>query len=305
MCAKKAGRCSTTRLLNEPPMKWLELCIKVPEEFVEPVSYLFTRYGRALSVEKADGGHVVMRTYLPATSQEQKARIEVGVRLIASLRPISELHVRPVEEVDWKEAWKRHFHLLRVGRSLVIKPTWIQYQAQPGELVVELDPGMAFGTGHHPSTRTCLEALEEHMNQGMRVLDLGTGSGILTMAAIKLGAESVVALDIDPTAVKVARQNFRDNGASSRVSLARGTIPHSLTRDKLFDLVVANITARVIKEKAPHLLEALAPGGILIVSGIIEEQRQTVEATLLSLGLSYLKTRSLDDWATLVFTRTR
>ena len=286
-------------------MKWLELCIKVPEEFVEPVSYLFTRYGRALSLEKADEGHVVMRTYLPATSQQRLARIEVGVRLIVSLRPTGDLQVRPLEEVQWKEEWKRHFHLLRVGRSLVIKPSWIEYQAQPEDLVVELDPGMAFGTGHHPSTRTCLEALEEHFIPEMKVLDLGTGSGILTLAAIKLGADGVVALDIDPSAVKAARQNFRQNGVASRVHLARGTIPHSLTQGKNFDLVTANINSRVIKEKAPDLLEALAPGGIIIASGIIEEQKQAVETTLLTVGLLHLKTYTLEDWCTMVFARNR
>ncbi len=284
-------------------MKWLELSIKVPGEFVEPVSYLFSRYGQVLSMEDADGGWVVIRTYLSAASRQRLARIEIGVRLMASLRPIGELQFKALEEREWRDEWKRYFHLLRISRSLVVKPSWIEYKAQPGERVVELDPGMAFGTGHHPSTHTCLEALEERIRRGMRVLDLGTGSGILTMAALKLGAGSVVALDIDPSAIKAARQNIKSAGLGSTVRLAKGTLPHPLAQDKSIDLVAANINAMIIKEKAPQLLEVLAPGGILIVSGIIEDKREGVEETLRGLGLAHLKTHSLEDWNTLVYTR--
>ena len=199
-------------------MSWQELSIRVPYEYVEPVSYLFGRYGRGLSMErvrepgrKRDASDLVlMRTYLPANSRQRLARIEVGLKLVAILEPMEDLTITPVpEEQDWESEWRSHFDLLRVGRHLVIKPTWIDYEEGPGDILIELDPGMAFGTGYHPTTYTCLEALEDIVKPGMAVLDVGTGSGILAITAAKLGASRVVALDIDPQAVRAARQNFR------------------------------------------------------------------------------------------------
>lgn len=144
-------------------MAWQELSIRVPYEYVEPVSYLFSRYGRGLSMERepaqkqAGTDLVLMRTYLPANSRQRLARIEVGLKLIAILEPMEGLIITPVpEEQDWQSQWRSHFDLLRVGRQLVIKPTWIEYEEQPGDVLIELDPGMAFGTGYHPTTYTCL-----------------------------------------------------------------------------------------------------------------------------------------------------
>ena len=146
-------------------MAWQELSIRVPYEYVEPVSYLFGRYGRGLSMERVrepephqDGaGLVLMRTYLPANSRQRLARIEVGLKLVAILEPMEDLTITPVpEEQDWESEWRSHFDLLRVGRHLVIKPTWIDYEEGPGDVLIELDPGMAFGTGYHPTTYTCL-----------------------------------------------------------------------------------------------------------------------------------------------------
>ena len=151
-------------------MSWQELSIRVPYEYVEPVSYLFGRYGRGLSMErvrepgrKRDASDLVlMRTYLPANSRQRLARIEVGLKLVAILEPMEDLTITPVpEEQDWESEWRSHFDLLRVGRHLVIKPTWIDYEEGPGDILIELDPGMAFGTGYHPTTYTCLEALED------------------------------------------------------------------------------------------------------------------------------------------------
>ena len=200
----------------------------MPSEFVEPVSYLFGRYGNGLSMEKVGEGEVLLRTYLTSTATQKRARIEVGVKLVGSLRPIGGLRIKEIEENDWQESWKDQFTLLRVGRRLVIKPPWIPYEAHDGELVLEIDPGLAFGTGHHPTTQMALEELERLSPSGMRVLDVGTGSGVLSIAAIRLGAKRVTALDVDSTAVKMARRALRANRVTDKVSLGRGSLPHSL-----------------------------------------------------------------------------
>ena len=170
-------------------MTWHENTITVPFEYVEPISYLFDRYGHGMSMEVLGANEVLLRTYLPSTSRQRLAPIEVGVKLVGILQPLGELLVDSLDDdEDWHNAWKSHFHLLKLGRHLVIKPSWIDYQPEPEDRVIDLDPGLAFGTGYHPTTYTCLEVLERLVHPGAAVLDLGTGSGILTIAAIKLGA---------------------------------------------------------------------------------------------------------------------
>ncbi len=284
-------------------MIWQELSIKAPWEYVEPISYLFNRYGHGLSIEDTGDDLVHLRTYLPSTSKRRLARIEVGVNLVRVLQPMGELMVQPLEEADWEIAWKAHFSLLKVGRRLVIKPSWIDYEPGPEDVVIELDPGMAFGTGYHPTTNMCLEALEGLVQPGNRVLDLGTGSGILTIAASRLGAASVLALDIDPVAVTAARKNFKASRLAGKVRISRGTLPHRLAQDDGFELAVANISAKVIQSKAPYILQALKPGGMLIASGIIQKQQQELEETLVNTGFSHLETHTVDDWAALVLSK--
>ena len=280
-------------------MEWLELSVQVPPEFVEPVSYLFGRYGNGLSMEKVENGEVLLRTYVTSTATQKRARIEIGVKLIGSLRPIGGLCVRKIEETNWEEAWKDQFTLLRVGRRLVIKPPWIPYEARDSELVLEIDPGLAFGTGHHPTTQMVLEELERLSPAGMRVLDVGTGSGVLSIAAVRLGAMRVTALDVDPTAVKMARQAIRANKVTDRVSLGRGSLPHSLAPADAFDLAVANISAKVISNLAPEILRCLGPGGILVVGGFLDKQEEQVAQRLREVGFSIGNRHSMEDWVTL------
>ena len=171
-------------------LAWQELSITVPHEFVEPISYLFGRYGKGVSTELAADGQVLLRTYITTGSRQRMARIDVGVRLVRSIEPIGELIVRELpEDEDWMNSWKSHFEILRIGQRLVIKPTWLDLDSDigPDDIIIELDPGIAFGTGYHPTTSTCLEAMEKHISPGMTVLDLGSGSGILTIAGINWG----------------------------------------------------------------------------------------------------------------------
>lgn len=285
-------------------MAWQEISIGVPHEYVEPISYLFSRYGRALTLERDGKDRVVLRTYLPAASRQRLARIEIGVKLVSAIQPLGELSVKALpEDTDWQNSWKSHFGLLRVGRRLVVRPSWIEYQAAPEEVIIEIDPGMAFGTGYHPTTHTCLEALEEVLRPGMEVLDLGTGSGILAIAASKLGAARLVALDIDPQAVRAARQNFRRTGITRSVALSQGSVPHPLVGQALFDVAVANISARGVRDRAPYVVPALRPGGIFIASGMLKEQQEEVCPVLLELGWHLAQQWPRDEWVTLGFRR--
>ena len=282
-------------------MTWKEISIGVPHEYVEPISYLFSRYGRGLVMESDGPDRIMLKTYLPANSRQRLARIEVGVKLVSLIEALGELTFKEVTEEGWQEAWKSHFDLLKIGRSLVIKPTWIDYQPEAEDIVIEIDPGMAFGTGYHPTTYTCLEAMEQLLKAGASVLDLGTGSGILAIAAVRLGASSVVAMDIDSQAIRAARQNLRRTRTLQKTALVQGSLPHPKAAPGQFDFAVANISARAICDRAPFIVSALGEKGILIASGMLRSQAQEVSDTLAGLGFSAVQQWFRDDWVTLAF----
>ena len=285
-------------------MAWQELSITVPHEYVEPISYLFGRYGKGVSTELAGNGQVLLRTYLTSGSKQRMARIDVGVRLVGAIEPIGDLMVRDLpEDEDWMNSWKSHFKILRIGKRLVIKPTWLELDEStgPDDIVIELDPGIAFGTGYHPTTDTCLQAMEEHITPGMNVLDLGTGSGILTITAMKLGAGKVTALDIDTQAVTAARRNFRRTGISKQVRLGKGSVPHPTAPAGEFDLAVANISARGVADRCPFILTALKPGALFIASGLLATQKQEVADAVEPLGFTLVSEWPQEEWVTLLY----
>lgn len=285
-------------------MAWQELSITVPHEYVEPISYLFSRYGKGLSTELAGEGRVLLRTYLTTGSRQRMARIDVGVKLVGAIEPIGELEIRELpEDEDWMNAWKSHFRILRIGQHLVVKPTWLELDEDigPYDIVIELDPGIAFGTGYHPTTATCMEAMEQHVTPGMTVLDLGTGSGILTITAMKLGAGNATALDIDSQAVSAARRNFRRCGVSKQVKLGQGSVPHPTAGAGEFDLAVANISARGVADRCPFILTTLKPGAIFIASGLLATQTDEVAAAVEPLGFTLVSEWPQDEWVTLLY----
>ncbi len=265
-------------------MAWQEISIGGPHEYVEPISYLFSRYGRGLSMESDGPDRIMLRTYLQDDSNQRLARIDVGVRLVSALEPLGELAIREIPDQEWQDAWKSHFDLLKIGGRLVIKPTWLVYQASPHEVVIELDPGLAFGTGYHPTTYTCLEAIDKLIFEGAKVLDLGTGSGILSIAAAHLGASGVVAMDIDSQAVRAARQNFRRTKVSRRVTLVQGSLPHAAVATGEFDIALANISARAVADRAPFIVASLRDTGVLVASGMMRDQSPQVLDALARLG---------------------
>ena len=299
-------------------VKWSELSIRTPPEYAEPLSEVFRRYGEGgVAIEElgdwdpdndpAPSGPpdiVIVRTYLrqDATYQSRRSMIQVGVKLVALLAPLGELQESTMEEGEWLTAWRSHYGLLRIGR-LVIRPSWQEYVPRLGEAVVVQDPGMAFGTGHHPTTRRCLEQLEQRIVPEMSVLDLGTGSGILAIAAVKLGAGSVVALDNDGDAVESARDNAQANGVDAEIKVIHGTLPNSLVSSGGYQLAVANVTAQVIASKAQPLMDALTPDGLLVVSGILNERLQEMEEALSKVNATVVEQVLDGDWVTLVVKR--
>ncbi|RMF30940.1 MAG: 50S ribosomal protein L11 methyltransferase [Chloroflexi bacterium] len=284
---------------------WLEVTVTVDGEAAEAVADLLSQYapgGVALETGPAGfpNGPVTVRAYLPPhqDTPQVRRRIEEGLWHLRQIHPIPPPIFRPVREEDWAEAWKAHFRPLRVGRHLLIKPTWQEAEVSPEDVVIELDPGMAFGTGLHPTTRLCLEFLEERLRPGMTVLDLGTGSGILAITAARLGAASVLAVDTDPLAVRIARQNVEINGVADVVGVRLGSLAEA---DDQYDLVLVNIVARVIIGMArAGLSRRLKPEGELLVTGIVQGQEDEVAQALRQSGLVLVEERRSGDWVALV-----
>ena len=294
-------------------MRWVEVSVQVDREAAEAVYELFNRVnpssnGASNAVVEANGYNergelvdsaVTVKTYLPVDDRldDVRRQIEDGLWHLSRIYPIPEPHFRELGYEDWANAWKTNYKPIRVGTHLVIKPSWAEWHPQPDDVVIEIDPGMAFGTGLHPTTRLCLELLERYARPGMSVLDQGTGSGILSLAAARLGARRVHARDIDATAVRVARENAERNGLSDLIQVTVGSLPP----EGKYDLILCNILADVIIRLLPQGLAAhLVPGGTLIASGILDTQAGEVEEAMISAGLSVRERRSEGDWVAIV-----
>jgi len=307
-------------LASRPAATWLEISVEADLEAVEAVSEILSRVAPGgTSVEPAfelvDEGlgarvdpsrPATIRAYVPARDPAAaEAAVGVAERALDhlrafDLRPIGPVRTRLVDEEDWAEAWKRHFPVTRIGRRIVIRPSWRRHRGQAGDVVLALDPGMAFGTGLHPTTRLCLEALESIADRGLasgtRVLDVGCGSGILSIAAVRLGAANVLGLDIDPIAIESTTANARRNRLARRVRARVGSVPSG---EPPFDLVLANLIASVLVALAPQLVGEVRPGGRVIASGIFRDREAEVTAAFLAVGLGVVKRWASDDWVAL------
>lgn len=207
------------------------------------------------------------------------------------------LELQNVADEDWSENWKKYYKPFRIGSHLVVKPTWEPYEAQEGDQIIELDPGMAFGTGTHETTHMCMQLLEKHLRPGMRVMDVGTGSGILAIAAARLGAREVLAIDIDPNAVKVAKENVALNHVEPQVRVVVGDLCKSEAMP--CDLAVANIVADAICMLAGPLTRHLQKGRLLICSGIIREREQDVRDAAAQAGYTLFDRIEMGEWVAL------
>lgn len=208
-----------------------------------------------------------------------------------------ELATGTVNDWDWAECWKKYYKPLRIGRNIVIKPSWEHYSPKEGDIVVAIDPGMAFGTGTHESTALCIELLEKYISKGCRVIDVGCGSGILSVVAAKLGAGVVEAYDLQAEAVDITRENAKLNGVDRVVKAQRANLLDA-AKDRV-DIIVSNIVADVIIRMSPRAARHLKPGGIFIASGIIRDRRREVYTSLEYYGMAVVEELSRNEWIAL------
>jgi ribosomal protein L11 methyltransferase len=299
---------------------WLELATTVEPEAVESVAAAFAEHGQGVAIEQVvessrDGdivnlpadAPVLIKTYLPLQdprTAERRARLEVAAWALGQLRQVGPLQVRTLRETDWANAWKDYFFVHRVGRRTVIVPSWRQAEYEPGphDIVLLLDPGMAFGTGLHPTTRLCLRAVEELVEPGMRVLDVGAGSGILAIAAARLGVRHVLAVELEPVAAAVCAENVERNGVADRVTVEQGSLSAEAVGEP-FDLILANITIATLLELHPLLAANLRSGGLAILSGVLAERAQELLDVLLEQGWLHERMEQEQDWVAIYVRR--
>ena len=300
-------------------MNWLELSVEADPEFVEPLFHIFNRYGTGGAViENSDSfnpdegekprldGAVTIRAYLPIdeNTHNKRSHIEVGVRLVNHVHPIDSFAVREVEEEDWETKWKEHFQPIAIGENIVICPTWRVQENNADKVVVLLDPGMAFGTGYHPTTRMCLELLEGVIFGGESVLDIGCGSGILSIAAVNLGADTSIGVDIDVVSTKVATENCKINGVSEKISVVNGSMNRELISGRKFDLVLANISSKIIIDLSDLLAETLLPESKLILSGILVDSIDNLREVMGRNGIRFEMVKLDGDWCAILASST-
>ena len=300
---------------------WSEIKVEVPAELGEVIAEIFQEEGAGGVVyEDPDileespckddeclgkeayqtvPEQYAVKAYFPVDDLLGERLVRLKERMSRLLGYVPDFSLTQVEEEDWAEAWKVYFKPERIGK-VVIKPSWEEYDPADGETVVELDPGMAFGAGTHPTTRLCIMLLQEIGPGGQRdMLDIGAGSGILGLVGAKLGIPKILATDIDPLAVRVAAENIRRNQMEGVIEVMVGDLT-DLNREGKFQLVVANIITDTILKLIPGISKVLEPGGIFLASGIIEERSHEVKEAFEKHGLVLVKTLSEKGWVGLV-----
>lgn len=303
-------------------MRWLELSVEADLEAVEAVSEILGREsggGTAvrptrllrnpddeLDVREDRTAPYVVTGHVAADDGEPPASVERVERALWHLQafglgPVGQLQVRAVDDAGWADAWREHYVPQRVGR-VVIVPSWVDEPLRPGEVAVVLDPGMAFGTGLHPTTRGCLALLGELEPLPERIIDVGTGSGILALAALRLGAAHATAVDTDPVAVAAAIANAEANGLADRLVVRQGSI-NATEAPERFPLVIANLVAALLVDLAPALAAHLDEGGRLVAGGIITGRLAEVEDAFAAAGLAVVERRDDGEWVTLLARR--
>src|SRR5450432_2462338 len=295
-------------------MRWIEVAMEVDGEAAEAVAEVLQRYGhQGVAIEQAGffietwedevppAQSLIVRAYLPQDDRaaESKKQLEDALWHLGKLYPMPVPQYREIDEEDWAEAWKVNYHPVHLGQHIFIRPLWIDEAGAPDDILISLDPGMAFGTGTHPSTQLVLESTELLMQQkpNASVLDLGCGSGILAILAAKMGAVSVLALDTDPIAVRVTDENAIANGVSTKITAQIGSLESLRQSGADFDIALVNILAKVIIGMcAQGLGSVVRPAGVGVFGGIISEQADEVEAALRTTGLIPFNRRYSSEW---------
>jgi len=299
------------------PDKWVRVNVAAAPELLDALANFMMEIGAegvsqeapAPSFGEPEDVAVVyeyLTAYLPWDKREQRlASLRAyldALELLFPARDKTTVTVQEITSAEWGEEWKKYFHPLRIGRRIIIKPTWEPYEPFGDDIVIEIDPGMAFGTGQHHSTAMCLEAMEDLFVPGCQapqnVLDVGTGTGILGIAAARLGAAKVVCLDVDEKAVSIALENAVLNQVSSILKIS-GDDLSSLAGP--FQLILANLTAKPLLELCPRFVSLLAPEGYLIISGIIEKQVPEIEASFCRFPFHLQRSIASEEWRCYVF----
>jgi ribosomal protein L11 methyltransferase len=292
--------------------RWLELSIATTAELAEAISEAIFPYVEggvaAEQLNTDDGavdrweeetatGPVIVHAYLPMdeTLEGRRAKVEQAIAYLNMIQPIAQPTYQEIAQSDWAEAWKVAFKPLRIGRHIFVRPSWVEAQPEPGDVVLTLDPGLAFGTGLHPTTQLCAAALEERVQPGMRVLDVGSGSALLSILAARLGAREVLGVDIDEEAIRAGQSNTALNGVADRVTIDLGSYDRAVG---VYDAVVANILAGVIVKMLDNKLAET--GRLFIFSGILDTQAADVESAVQRAGLNVIERKQSADWVCLL-----
>ena len=308
-------------------MKWTEISIHTTNEAIEPVSYILHESGASgvviedpqdlikvwdtsmgeiydLNPDDYPEEGVIIKAYLPVNSflgetiEEIKQSINNLLLYDIDLGH-NTIKISEVNEEEWATAWKKYYKPVKISEKITIIPTWEEYEpVSTDEIIIELDPGMAFGTGTHPTTVMCIQALEKYVNPGDSVLDVGTGSGVLSIAAAKLGAEQVTAYDLDEVAVKSAKLNVKLNKVQDKISVYQNNLLDNVSEQ--VDIVVGNLLAEIILRFTHDAAKVVKPGGYFITSGIINAKKEEVETSLIKSGFSIIETLKMEDWVAII-----
>ena len=298
-------------------MNWIEISANVSSELVEPVVNLFEHYTSEVVVVETLGGFnpdegqeypssdlAKISVYIrnDEFAEDRCVAINGGLRLLKIIKPLEIIPLKTILQEDWENKWKDHFYALEIGKHIVIKPPWVQKEISSDTLFINLNPGMTFGTGHHPTTRMCIELLENYLEVGFRVLDLGAGSGILSFAASGLGASWVIGIDNDEVAIHSAIKGIELNSdINFKGEFLNITIPDERICE--MDLTLANISANYFIDNCNDIFHTLRIGGILIASGFLKDNQDLVISNLTKSGFSILKNSVSDDWCAVVMVK--
>jgi len=286
--------------------RWFAISLIVPQTFTEPISNFLVEIGASgIEEREAECQQVGLKAYFPDEGKANKIerslhRYFLSLKKLHSGFPSIDIQSESILERDWSENWKKFFKPLRVGSRWVIKPPWVKVRLKKDDLLIEINPGMAFGTGTHATTQLCLQALEKRLTKrGLSVLDIGTGSGILAIAASRLGASEVLGIDIDQVAVDNAKENVIRNGVSESVRIRRARIGDVRKR---FDLVIANLDSKTLTRMRKTLIRRLNDHGLLILSGILKVEEEKLRQHYLHTGLlKWIETTQQREWVCLTF----
>ncbi|MDM5156510.1 50S ribosomal protein L11 methyltransferase [Bacillus sp. DX1.1] len=308
-------------------MKWSEISIHTTEEAVEAVSHILheagasgvaiedpaeltkereQQYGEIYALNPAEYPEegVLIKAYFPQTDSlhETVASVKSSIDALPSYDieiGTGHISINEVDEEDWATAWKKYYHPVKISDTFTIVPTWEEYTPSSAEeKIIELDPGMAFGTGTHPTTTMCIRALEKTVRPGDTVIDVGTGSGVLSIAAAKLGASSIQAYDLDPVAVESAQVNVRLNHTEDTVTVGQNSLLEGI--EGPVDLIVANLLAEIILLFPEDAAKVVKPGGFFITSGIIEMKEKVITEALEQAGFTIEEVLRVEDWVAII-----